>query len=284
MSTARRAWALWVDWCDATGHDPTSPTPDALKAFGAQVPGTRPGLVPGEVDKHAGRAAMRPDPWAVAERAWVDLDSALARCAVFGWPYAVPGRRDAWLLVSTRLLRMPRHRAAGMRARDLPAVIALLPQPRHGHTCSRCVAKRWLEVVDIQAAWSRVSVRAHVWRRPAQTWSPPLVGSALPCDGGCDGLERLAQSLPGHTVVVPAIDKHGWWNDWKPVSTRAVTAILAHRGDPYGDVLPPEEPPVEALDPVSEFDETTLDRLDEVMSAADEVNARLEKILAELGG
>lgn len=281
MSPAARAWALWADWCTATGHDATTPTPDALERFATQVPGTAAALVPGEVARRTLPLPPGPDPWVSIEPNWAPLRTALTRCPAYGWPRAVPGRRDAWLLVATRGLRLTRRHAVGLRAHDLPSLLDRLPTPSLGEPCARCIALRWLDVVDTHAQWSRASVRTKVWTRPPGTWSPASIGSAVPCNRSCDSLPTLLAGLPGHTVIAPAVDRHGWWTDWRPLSARALTSILAHRCDPYGAAPAVDEPVSESPRPVAEFDDSTFDRLDAAISAADEVNARLEALLAE---
>lgn len=261
---------LWRDWCTATGHDPSDLSPTALDRFTAQVPAARPPEPP----------RPRPDPWEHPERSWAPLADSLTRCPVYGWPAAVPGRRDAWLLIATRHLRLQRRDAVGLRAHDLPPLLErLAPAVRPG-PCPGCVLARWLEVVETQANWSRASVRVQVWRRPAHRWAPAASGSALPCDSTCSRLADLVTGLPGHTFIAPAVDRHGWWTDWRPLSTRALTAILASRCDPRASIHAPVEPSCVA-EPVAVYDDSTFDRLDAAMAAADEVNERLAAILAE---
>lgn len=274
MNATTRVRALWQDWCEATGHDPTDTAAAALDRFAAQVPGTSPALV-----------ALPParDPWAVAERRWAAVETSLARCPAFGWPLGVTGRRDAWLIVAARVLRLQRSHAVGLRIHDLPALLDRLPEPVHGHPCLRCVAHRWLDVVQTYEQWSRSAVRGRIYTRPAGTWSPAIIGSAVPCDGSCQHLPDLLSSIPRHTVVAPAIDRHGWWTHWRPLSPRALTAILFARCDPCGhSPATADDDPMEMFQPpVGEFDDTTFDRLDAAIDAADALNSRLEALLAE---
>lgn len=274
MKEPGRTRALWRDWCTATGHDPTDTGQAALDRFSTQVPTAHPALV---------RRPGRRDLWRIPERDWAPVDMALARCPAYGWPLAVPGRRDAWLIVATRVLRLPRAHAAGLRARDLPTLLERLPEPaQRGAPCLRCVALRWLDVVHTHEQWSRAAVREKVWARPPGTWSPSVIGSAVPCSESCDRLSDVLAAIPRHTVISPAIDQHGWWTDWRPLSTRALTAVLARRCDRYAPAPEPDGNPIELLSPVAgTFDDTTFDRLDAAIEAASAVNSRLEALLAE---
>lgn len=277
MNATTRARALWRDWCAATGHDPSQTTEAALGRFSAQVPGTNPALVPLPADL---------DAWKVPERRWASVETSLARCPAFGWPLGVTGRRDAWLIVAARVLRLRRSYAVGLRAHDLPALLDRLPEPVHGHPCLRCVAHRWLDVVQTYEQWSRSAVRGKVHTRPPGTWSPAIIGSAVPCDGACQHLSTLVSSIPRHTVVSPAIDRHGWWNHWRPLSPRALTAVLASRCDP--SAAAPSALTDDPMDlfrpPAAQFDDTTFERLDAAIDAADALNSRLEALLSEFGG
>lgn len=274
MSGTARARMLWQDWCKATRHDPADTSPAALDRFSAQVPGTNPTLV---------RRPSPRDPWTVPDRRWAPVDTSLARCPAYGWPIGVTGRRDAWLIVATRVLHLRRSHAVGLRIHDLPALLDRLPEPDHGRPCLRCVAHRWLEVVQTYEQWSRSAVRGKIHSRPPGTWSPAIIGSAVPCDDSCAHLSTLLAAIPRHTVVSPAIDRHGWWTHWRPLSPRALTAIMSSRCDAYAAV-----PPIADADPMDlfrpparEFNDTTFDRLDAAIDAADALNNRLEALLAE---
>ena len=273
MNATSRARMLWQDWCKATGHDPSETSAAALAQFAAQVPSTNAVLVP--------RPAAR-DPWRVPERRWASVDTSLARCPAFGWPLGVAGRRDAWLVVATRVLRLPRPHAVGLRLHDLSTLLDRLPEPAHGRPCLRCVAQRWLDVVQTYEQWSRSAVRGKVYTRPPGTWSPAVIGSAVPCDGSCEHLPVLLSVIPRHTVVSPAIDRHGWWTDWRPLSPRALTTILSTRCDLSAPVVAAFDDPMELFrPPLGEFSDTTFDRLDAAIDAADAINSRLEALLTE---
>lgn len=274
MNATSRARALWQDWCSAIGHDPADTSPSALERFVGQVPGANPALVP--------RRPTR-DPWTVPERRWAPVDTSLARCPAYGWPLGVTGRRDAWLIVATRVLQLRRSHAVGLRLHDLPPLLDRLPEPAHGRPCFRCVAQRWLGVVQTYEQWSRSAVRGKIYTRPPGTWSPAIIGSAVPCDGSCEHLPALLSRIPRHTVVSPAIDRHGWWTHWRPLTPRALTTILSTRCDAYAAA--PVVPEDEAMDlfrpPAREFNDTTFDRLDAAIDAADALNSRLEALLAD---
>lgn len=280
-----RVWALWCDWCAAFEHDARDLAPAALHRFATHVPGVNLDLLHRAARKRGVEPRLRLDPWEGVEENWVSLSQSLGRCPTSGWPHAVPGRRDAWLVVLTRHLRMSRLNAARQRGRNVLRIVEALPTDHVDDVCLRCVVKRWVEVVATQSLWSRASVRELVWPRSGLAFGT----AARPCDGGCGDIERLMDQVPAHAIMAPAIDRHGWWADWRPMSARAVTNVLAARCQPLG-----EEPALDETlcDPVTaeqqasdhEFTDETFDRLDAAMARADEVNARLEALLREHGG
>lgn len=282
----QRAWSLWLDWCEATGRTPERADEPTLAAYAAQVRGpslktlaraaTSAGLTwPGAEPQTAAS-----DPWEAPERSWLPVGASLARCPVYGYPMGVRGRRDAWLIVLTRVLRLTRAQAVAVDPDDLPGILDQIPAPaRDEDACLRCVAARWLDVATTADQWSRASVRQRVWPTSGQnTWR----GSDRPCDGAC---EQPIPALSTGWVLAPAVDQHGWWTEWRPMSTRTLTTILSVRCDPlFVDLTPEPEAPLHdpMLGPARMFDETTFERLDEVCATADEVNERMRRILDDV--
>lgn len=281
---SRRTRRLWADWCAATGHRPDDFSDEALARFASAVPSADAESLRAAPTAHP--RARRRDPWAATERHWAPLAMSLAQCPTYGWPAAVPGRRDAFLVVLTRVLRMPRQDAVAQRARNLPGLYARLPDEPVDGVCVRCVTSRWMEVVATYDRWSKVSVRQQVWTRPADGLSDSL-GSARPCNGSCSSWADVAASIPHYRVLTPAIDQHGSWTYWdhhKPLTPRALTAILAQRCDPEAPspfAVQTSHSPASSDEPGPAYDETTLARLDDVVAAAEEANARVEALLAE---
>ncbi len=94
-------------------------------------------------------------------------------------------------------------------------------------------------------------------------------------------------------VLLPAIDRHGWLDDYRPLSTRTIRARLALAAGRAGtDGLPGEPPhtPPAATDPaattaatpparaVPELDEV-LTLLDDLAEDADALNTRIQALL-----
>jgi hypothetical protein len=285
-SPEQRAWSLWRDWCEATGRASEHADEATLAAFAAQVRGpslktlVRAATAVGLDWPGAEPPAAPSDPWEAPERSWMPTPAALARCPVYGWPMGARGRRDAWLIVLTRVLRLTRREAVAVDPDDLPDLWDRIPAPATAEEpCLRCVAARWLDVAATADQWSRSSVRQRVWPTSGRnTWQ----GSDRPCDGSCE------QPLPPFStgwVLAPAIDQHGWWTDWRPMSTRTLTAILAVRCDPlFVDLSPEPGTPLhdEDLGPARRFDETTFERLEAACANADEVNERMRRILDDV--
>lgn len=156
-------WGLWVDWCVATGRDPTSATWADVERFVIQVP-----AAPTTVARRLGaiRAAYArtyvelvgaPDDR--VERLWSRsaepqlLSDRLAALPGYGWPHAVRGRRDAVILLLA---------AAGCSraeiARTRPDTVAVwiapalrgqeLPRAASTYACPACALTRWLRVLS----------------------------------------------------------------------------------------------------------------------------------------
>lgn len=292
-SRLRSGWLLWADWCEAFGRSPLEVTADRLAAYVAAV--KRPSIddvaaTVREVGLPWPGEDVPPDPRAAFEDALVPLPVALGRCETRGWPTGYRGRRDAWLLVLTRGLRLTRREALAVRAEDVPGLYELMgarvPAGQSSASCWRCVACRWVEVVNLADTWSWRTVCEHL-RRPA-----PLPGTGLGADGHVcgDGLAGLGgvNAFLDESALAPAIDRHGGGTPGRTMSARALTAVIATRSarswTPQAiDV--PERPDLEFADVDDEaaraFDASTLDRLEAAMDAADEVNDRISALLAD---
>ena len=271
----RPGWLLWADWCVATGRSPQAVTEEALALFGAQVGGDHRGDIRATL-----RAAGVPwpveeaprDPWRAVEPGLAGLAESLRRCPLAGWPVGYRGRRDAWLLVLTRGIRLCRREALAVSAADVAATgdgltVAGMPVARGEDpaTCRECTVVRWFRAVAEERRRGRSAVREMLTR--ARTHEGHVCGH-LP-------------GVPPDAVLSPAIDQHGWVSDWRPMSPRALTEVLALRcaSDPA-----PEPASVEhraRAAPVHPFDETTFERLDAACRRADQVNARVAALLGD---
>ncbi|TWP32168.1 hypothetical protein [Leekyejoonella antrihumi] len=126
MSTqpARPGWSLWSDWCRASYRDPSVVTLEALARFQQEVR-----VGPRHITDIRTTARARGvlpeaapvyiDPWYQVEDGFDRLDDCLRCCPTTGWTSGYRGRRDAWLLVLTRGLRLTRAQALAVAPGDL---------------------------------------------------------------------------------------------------------------------------------------------------------------------
>ncbi len=120
-------WALFTDWC-AAAKAPALPTNhQVIQAFLDELPAarsTRLTRVRTIRIRHA-RLGM-PDPYAPAAAPPLgpdpELPAMLAALPVYGWPAGVAGRRDAFLLVLYKGLRLTRKQIRSTTPGDLDVI------------------------------------------------------------------------------------------------------------------------------------------------------------------
>ena len=115
MTPDARAYALWSDWCTAAGHHPHEVTERALADFASIVPAADLDRVRSVAERRRPGPRASRDPWTAVEARWASVEASLARCPTHGWIEGVVGRRDAFLIVATRNLRLTRARGGGHR-------------------------------------------------------------------------------------------------------------------------------------------------------------------------
>lgn len=285
-------WALFADWCAATGHvalpaDPTTVEQFLRSVAGARATQQRRWRHIRHVHDTNSTPLPQPDapetdlPWRTGP-GWADVPTSLSHCAAFGWPHGFHGRRDAWLVVCAGIVGMTRRQIVTVTPSsirlspgdDAPATVGGIPIPRGGGDpwrCPACAVVRWLQVAGLADRWGRYSVKAE------------LV-SPGPVEHVCD------QPIPGYWrelwQVSVAIDRWGQLND-EPLHPRTVSAILAYRQASTADVAAGAD--VAALgdgfthpevDRTDWTDDEVFTLLDERMRAADEAVARIEEWLA----
>jgi hypothetical protein len=173
-------WALFTDWCAATGHPALPADPATVTAFLTDCPAapeTRRRRV-AAIDHHhtttrhappgrfpAVRAALgrptgqppRPSPDTAAA-----VDAALRALPSHGWTHGMFGRRDRCLLVLSQLAGVPYRDLATATAGDVtlvdgtvtirwPAGEWTLRPADDGLVCGVCAVVRWLEVLEVAA-------------------------------------------------------------------------------------------------------------------------------------
>jgi hypothetical protein len=136
-------------------------------------------------------------------------------------PFAIRGRRDGWLIVLVGIVQLNRTEARQLEhdaVQLFPRLtIKNVPIGRTDSApeCPACAVTRWLRIAGDASFGFRNEVR--------KTVSPTDVDESLhDCALGLDGLWRQANTL------LPSVDRHGWVSV-EPMSTRAVSATLAHR-------------------------------------------------------
>lgn len=293
-------WSLFEDWCTATDRNPLPPEDGVLDAFQASLPAAESTLT-------SRRGALRrayalfgypdvdpqheqptePPLWRTGA-AWADLPSALTLIPRAGWPYGLRGRRDAWLLTLAHLgFTRQQIRDITPDEIDWAAPGRIIVAGREARTakqasmCPACALAGWLHLVELHDRRGRPSVReALILQRGVQT------GHA------CQDLTRTGWQQV-HWTLLPAVDQHGWLTNWRPMSSRAISAVLAYRqsapslmlaADPYGEPmggagedLPEAVPQPRERPEMGAIDEDLLSRVDDELDAADEV---LRRILA----
>ncbi|NKX55940.1 hypothetical protein [Arthrobacter mobilis] len=227
-------WVLFQDWCTAAGLPALPTNAEVIAEFFREVPAAPATRVKRlqvirRIHRDAGASlalpASVPGLWREGE-GWLDLAGTLARCPVRGWTAGLAGRRDGYLAVLAGACRFTREQARTVAAADINQdreanwsirgiPLARTPEPE---ACPACAVARWLDVLILWEDRGRASVRS---------W---LAGCRPDGEHAC--LEPSGHlGLDPGTVLLPAIDQHGWLADWEPVTARTVSAILAYRQD-----------------------------------------------------
>lgn len=288
MTTATESpeWRLFADWCVATGQTALPTTPATISAFLAAV-GGRPSTKQRRVRAirrahiNATQPLHLPDPeqqrpWRHGDH-WLSLPDALAATPTIGWTAGLHGRRDAFLLVLASL-GLTRGQIQHTVCADIAHTDTLTVA---GHdvvvdgqaaSCPACAVTRWLRI----AAHIRLGGRADAQQTLLTATDPHISGThdcAAPLPGDWDRTEQL----------IPAIDRRGWPDLYRPLSRRAVSAIVAARqGQPVPPVTTTSPPADRTASPHSDLDmDDLLDLLDEATSAADEALRRSENALID---
>ncbi|BBG05713.1 MULTISPECIES: hypothetical protein [Pseudonocardia] len=302
-----REWALFCDYTTATGQPVLPTTVDTLTGFFTALP-ARPATLARRVraiaaaHRRAGYLLSRPDhgpaappPPRPAQQRWTAAGPLLAACPTRGWPHGLHGRRDAFLIVATIGLDLS-HRDARALLPDAVTVAGSggenpddqvsvadqdMPTDPDPRACPACAVVRWLDTLGVLDGLGRGSARmdltaAHTPTRHSHHQHHP----------------RTPQRWQRAAILLPAIDQHGWHDDYRPITTRTIRtrlALAAHRatssvtapgtpsrGDREANASPTPEtttpPAPQSLDEV-------LTLLDGVADDADALNARITALI-----
>jgi hypothetical protein len=303
-----REWALFCDYTAATGQPTLPTTVAAVAGFLAQIPArasTRGRRVAAIAAAHrdAGYLLARPtaDPTGDPAPATLDADpepgELLAACPTRGWPEGFRGRRDGFLIVLTAVLGLSHIQARQVVPTELRVDhhqrwrIGQRPVPRDAdpRRCPTCALVRWLDILGIAEGLGRGSAHMHL----AQARHPTAQTPHQHAPAEPHRWRAVAQLLP-------AIDRHGWIDDFRPLSTRAIHTRLsrathrathqatarAHSDTPAtaptghdGRVRHDREHTTRRSDPQVDQLAGVLAQLDQVADDADALNARIQALL-----
>ena len=254
------AWALFVDWCTATGRRPLPARPADISAFLTQVPSApstklgrvrairaeheRAGLVP---PLRATHDVPPPGP-SRAGSGWLDPAEAIARCS----PGSIRDRRDAVIVMAHQMLGLTARQVASARTPPAAWEVAGAPLTSGQDVCPRCVLARWLVVHRELVPHGSRGGAQHVVRH---------AGEGHVCQGPVPAVE------PGAPLLV-ALDRHGLPGQ-VPISARTVARVCAARMS--------LDAPAARTRPLVPFDREQVGReLDELLARLDEAVALME--------
>jgi len=274
VATGPGVRGLFADWRAATGRTSDAPVDEAeLDAFFAEVPGAASTLARRRrILEVAGLAPPRKPPPAAPGRA-ADLDAALRVIPVGGWPDGLVGRRDAALLVAARVagLRRPQMRAlvVGGPLPDLPVVDA------RPSVCPACALSRWVRTLLVAGDIGWGEVRSQLAELPA---APASDTDGHDCVRTMPTCRSPIRSVP----LLSGIDRYGWVDESRPLSARAISAIVGARlaaagNAPALDNIPEEQAGMPRPGRSPSWQETIRLRRD-AARRLDEIDAMLEKI------
>jgi len=305
---AQRDWALWVDWCTATGRNPSHAEIADLAGFLLEVPATS-GVADPRV-RHIARTLGRPGhglprptttaPVRVGPE-WASHPEALAALRGEWYPEGVAARRDALILVLSAA-GFTRRRIATVRPTQISTPSHATPVgstdgtvfagmsvdgidlARHGDPvlCPRCALVRWLQVLDAFADRSRLDVEDLLTRARDHPYP------RHDCAGPLGGRWRRAR------WVIPAIDRHGAIEPTTPLTVRSITGVLAGRyhttavtaalaaGQPDRLASPPGAQTPTGHRPGRDEHEELTRLWEQAEEAADQLNARILRLLEGL--
>lgn len=234
--------SLWDDWCSATGRDPSVVTPAVLTEHLIQCPAptrrARRDRLRAVLDRAGSSAAARasvlgapaaPDSPFRAGPGWLGVDDTLAGID----PDDVAGRRDAFMMVLVGHVGLSRARVVGLapdqvavpdeRRGGWPCITGVdVPFHRDPGRCACCVVHRWVRTLAAYQDGGRAAVREDI-----------VADSHL----GHVCSEPVRSVWASAPVLVPSIDRHGWFGE--ALTVRSVSAITARRQEDVSVAAPP---------------------------------------------
>lgn len=287
VGTPQTRWdyALYLDWCAATGIDKAATTVDHLAEFAAFMVGAdstgRRRLR--NVLRHLAEAGIPvPVPDDASSPLWTDgeglasLDGTLSAISVRGWPGGLRGSRDATVVVAAALGGFTRSALCALSVPDLAVASGVARigsvelQPRADpRSCPSCVVANWLNTYGLASDFPG-KARERVMLRPGRRTAHQhqLLDAAR---------------LPRWAAAFPSISRSGDINTNTPVGPRTITRIIAARRqgiEEESEAADSGRAPSMYAD--LSWDEVDL-LLDEVCARADEALAKATAAMASVG-
>jgi len=159
-----------------------------------------------------------------------------------------------------------------------------VPSRGDPRSCPACAVARWLDILGVADGLGRGSARTALTAADAPTPASPHQHTPT-------GPARWRAAA----VLLPAIDRHGWLDDYRPITSRTIRtrlALAAGRADTNSLLGEPPEAPPAATDPAAPTATTNSARpapeleevltlLDELAEDADALNTRIQALLDE---
>ncbi|GAA3283095.1 hypothetical protein [Nesterenkonia halobia] len=295
--TSTTADDLWRDWCAVTGTAEDQLDEATLQRFaatsgasqkvlatlrGRRSAGPRPADEPPSAEAPAWPVEQRDEPRSLQRL--ITHGSTIIATGSTGWIARLRMRR---LLFAAVLLAPPDHGGLGLSRSQ---VRAMTPRRLAGlreqvgvsddeHACPACAVWSWLEIVGTNNGWSPNTVRTLGRRRDEIV------------DGSTRQLHRHQREdpspewadWPDHPALLPAIDQWGYIDLYASLHPSSLSVLVRTVAELLASPVPamPEEeddepdPVAPAARHVSAEEEVA------ILARADELNARIEKILAE---
>lgn len=290
-------WGLFCDYATASAQPALPTTVAALTGFLTALP-AHPATLARRIraiataHRRAGYLLDRPDSGPAApppprprRPRWTEPAPMIAACPTRGWPHGLHGRRDAFLvvLIAELALSYPAAQALTPAAIGAGEVVTIegrvIPSGTDPRSCPACAVVRWLDILGTLDGLGRGSARMELVAAHAPT-----------TDTSHAHRTRAPHRWRDAATLLPAIDQHGWLDDYRPITARTVRTRLARAAarsaEPVlGGETPPDPSPVRARSegpptmPTAPTLDEVLALLDDVADDADALNARIQALL-----
>lgn len=275
---------LWTDWCSVTGHSAAEVDDSALTSFVRQA--RPPQTVLGALrrlrdvptapkDAPAWPPALRNDPDALQRL--LSVTGSMAFDPGLHWISRLRLLRPRFtaVLLAPRVqggLGLDRSTAATLTPRGLEESRGAVGVAESMLRCPACAVTAWLDVLSANSTWSRLGVRELA---ASSTTSAPTNHQHEPSNSAW-------ADWPDYPNLMPALDRWGYLDRYGSLHRSSLSVLISsfehfatHESLEHPTLSPePLRQPTRRL---------TADEVDDVLARADELNARISGIIAELG-